>query len=88
MSHDDVLFGFRLRLFSLATEIGVRPACREKWGGLKISPNGVWRVLRRQGLSTRQRRLSLVAGYAAHYERRPAASEPERHVQSSRPGEL
>ena len=28
MSHDDVLFGFRLRLFSLAGEIGVRPACR------------------------------------------------------------
>jgi transposase-like protein len=26
--HDDVLFGFRLRLFSLAAEIGVRPACR------------------------------------------------------------
>jgi hypothetical protein len=25
MSHDDVLFGFRLRLFSLASEIGVRP---------------------------------------------------------------
>src|SRR6266545_4837533 len=30
MSHDDVLFGFRLRLFSLASEIGVRPACR-RW---------------------------------------------------------
>jgi transposase len=28
VSHDDVLFGFRLRLFSLAGEIGVRPACR------------------------------------------------------------
>jgi len=28
MSDDDVLFGFRLRLFSLAGEIGVRPACR------------------------------------------------------------
>ena len=28
MSHDDVLFGFRLRRFSLAGEIGVRPACR------------------------------------------------------------
>lgn len=155
MSHDDVLFGFRLRLFSLAGEIGVRPACRamgvhhstyyrwkrrverwglealrvrerrpprmpnelgphleqrilafslanpgfgprrisaelarEKWGGLRISPNGIWRVLRRQGLNTRQRRLSLVAGYAARYERRPALPEPERHVEASRPGEL
>jgi hypothetical protein len=28
MSDDDVLFGFRLRLFSLAGEIGVHPACR------------------------------------------------------------
>jgi len=28
VSHDDVLFGYRLRLFTLAEEIGVRPACR------------------------------------------------------------
>ncbi len=28
MSQDDVLFGCRLRLFALAGEIGVRPACR------------------------------------------------------------
>ena len=155
MSDDDVLFGFRLRLFSLAGEIGVRPACRamgvhhstyyrwkqkvdrwglealrvrerrpprmpnalgphleqrilafslahpgfgplrisaelrrERWGGLRISANGVWRCLRRHGLKTRTRRLSLVAGYAARYERRPELPEPERHVEASRPGEL
>jgi transposase InsO family protein len=155
MSDDDVLFGFRLRLFSLAGEIGVRPACRamgvhhstyyrwkqkvdrwglealrvrerrpprmpnalgphleqrilafslahpgfgplrisaelrrERWGGLRISANGVWRCLRRHGLNTRTRRLSLVAGYAARYERLPAAPEPERHVEAQRPGEL
>src|SRR5256885_5189546 len=29
MSEDDVLFGFRLRLFTLAEEIGVRAACRQ-----------------------------------------------------------
>src|SRR5215213_113216 len=29
VSHDDVLFGYRLRLFTLAEEIGVRPACRQ-----------------------------------------------------------
>jgi transposase InsO family protein len=29
VSHDDVLFGYRLRLFTLADEIGVRPACRQ-----------------------------------------------------------
>src|SRR5256885_14448806 len=28
MSEDDVLFGYRLRLFTLAGEIGVRAACR------------------------------------------------------------
>src|SRR5205809_2326052 len=28
MSKDDVLYGYRLRLFALAGEIGVRPACR------------------------------------------------------------
>ncbi len=138
MSKDDVLFGYRLRLFALAGEIGVRAACRamgvhhstyyrwaekverwglealrprerrrprmpnqlgphleqrivafalgqpgfgpkrisaelarEKWGGLKISPNGIWRVLKRHGLNTRRRRLALVAGYAAVYERKP-----------------
>jgi transposase len=29
VSHDDVLFGYRLRVFTLAAEIGVRPACRQ-----------------------------------------------------------
>ena len=28
MTHDDVLTGYRRRLFTLADEIGVRPACR------------------------------------------------------------
>jgi len=154
MSDDDVLFGFRLRLFSLAGEIGVRPACRamgvhhstyyrwkekverwglealrvrerrrprmpnelgphleqrilafslahpgvgpkriaaelqrEKWGALRISANGVWRVLKRHGLNTRARRLSLVAGYAARYERPPLPAMP-RHVEAGHPGEI
>ncbi len=133
MVDDDVLFRFRLRLFSLAQELGnVRAACRifgvhpstyyrwrgpvlrsglemlrprerrpprmpnqtsqlvearilafalgepglgprrisatlaqERWGGIVVSPNGVWRVLRRHGLSRRISRLSLVVGYAA-----------------------
>jgi transposase InsO family protein len=155
MSQDDVLFGYRLRLFALAGEIGVRAACRtmgvhhstyyrwkrrvdrwglealrvrerrrprmpnelgphleqriiafslahpgfgpkrisaelarEKWGGLQISAHGVWRVLCRHGLNTRTRRLALVAGYAARYERAPQPPEPERHVEATRPGEL
>jgi transposase InsO family protein len=61
---------------------------REKWGGLRISPNGPWRVLKRHGLNTRRKRLALVAGYAAVYERKPALPEPERHIEASRPGEL
>jgi hypothetical protein len=61
---------------------------RESWGGLRISPNGVWRVLARHGLNTRRKRLSLIAGYAAVYERKPAPPEPERHVEASRPGEI
>ena len=155
MVDDDVLFRFRLRLFSLAQELGnVRAACRifgvhpstyyrwrgpvlrsglkmlrprerrpprmpnqtsqlvearilafalgepglgprrisatlaqERWGGIVVSPNGVWRVLRRHGLSRRISRLSLVVGYAAP----PGPDQlepPARHVTASHPGEL
>ena len=154
MSHDDVLFGYRLRLFSLAAEIGVRPACRAmgvhhstyyrwkpqvetsglemlrprerrrprmpnqipamveerivafslghaglgpkriaarlarpEWGGFEVSANGVWKVLRRHGLSTRRARLALIAGHRTPYEP-PREPEPEPHVASSRPGQL
>jgi transposase InsO family protein len=61
---------------------------RPKWGGIKISPNGVWRVLRRHGLNTRAARLALVAGYAAPPE--PTRPEPteERHLEVERPGQL
>jgi transposase InsO family protein len=83
----------RVLAFSLAHP-GFGPArisaelARDRWGGLRISPNGVWRCLRRHGLTTRTRRLSLVAGYAARYERTSALPEPERHVEAQRPGEL
>jgi transposase len=60
---------------------------RERWGGIVVSHNGVWRCLRRHGLNTRAKRLSLVAGYAAPYEP-PREPEPERHVDAERPGEL
>jgi hypothetical protein len=49
---------------------------RPNWGGIELSINGVWRVLRRHGLSTRARRYGLVAGYAA---RRPQ-SGPRRRL--------
>ncbi len=61
---------------------------RERWGGLAVSPNGVWRVLRRHGLNTRARRLALVAGYAAPPQ--PERPEPPmaRHLEVDHPGEL
>jgi len=154
VSHDDVLFGYRLQLFDLAGRTSVSHACRtfgvhrstyyrwkaqvdrhglevlrprerrrpkmpnqlpamveerivsfaiahpglgprriaselrrEKWGGIVVSANGVWRVLRRHGLNTRAKRLSLVAGYRAPYEptREP---QPEPHIDVDHPGEL
>ena len=156
MGDDDVLFRFRLRLFSLAEELGnVRAACRlmgvhpstyyswkekversglemlrprerraprmpnqlspvieqrilafsiahpglgprrisaslaqERWGGIVVSHNGVWRVLKRHGLSRRINRLSLVAGYAAPPGPEREDPEPERHIAVDHPGEL
>jgi transposase InsO family protein len=66
----------------IASELG-----RERWGGIVVSHNGVWRCLRRHGLNTRAKRLALVAGYAAPYQP-PREPEPERHVEAERPGEL
>jgi len=156
MSHDDVLFRYRLRLITLADELSnVSEACRrmgvsrqtyyrlkrqaerygiealrvrerrrprqpneigphieqrivafslahpgmgprrvsaelarEKWGGLRVSEHGVWRVLCRVGLNTRSRRLALVARHRDPYERAPAPPPPERHIEASGPGEL
>jgi transposase InsO family protein len=60
---------------------------RPEWGGLEVSPNGVYKALLRHGLNTRAKRLALVAGYRAPYEP-PRDPEPEPRVESSRPGEL
>src|SRR4051794_10637143 len=58
-----------------------------KWGAIVVSPNGVWKVLRRHGLNTHAKRLGLIAGYAAPYEP-PREPAPERHIDVTRPGEL
>src|SRR3954464_14696792 len=55
---------------------------RPEWGALLVSANGVYKALRRHGLNTRAKRLSLVAGYRAPYEP-PRDPEPELHVESS-----
>jgi transposase InsO family protein len=60
---------------------------RPEWGGLLVSPNGVWKALCRHGLNTRAKRLALVAGYRAPFEP-PRAPEPELRVETTRPGEL
>jgi len=154
VSHDDVLFGYRLRLFTLAEEIGVRPACRamgvhhstyyrwkarvdrfglealrvrerrrprmpnqigphleqlviafslghpgfgarrisaelrrSKWGGIRLSEHGVYRVLARFNPNTRSKRLALIARHADPYERRPEREPAELHIDACEPGE-
>ena len=47
-----------------------------RWGGIVVSHSGVWKVLRRHGLSRRVSRLSLVAGYAAPAEPRRRSPSP------------
>ena len=60
---------------------------REKWGGLRISEHGVWRVLRRVGLNTRSKRLALIARHRDPYERCPEIAPVQRHIDATRPGE-
>jgi transposase InsO family protein len=60
---------------------------REKWGGIRISEHGVWRVLRRVGLNTRAKRLALIARHRDPYERQPDRPPPARHIDASQPGE-
>jgi transposase len=60
---------------------------RPQWGGLVVSPNGVYKALVRHGLNTRAKRLALVAGYRAPFE--PPRERPaETHLETTRPGEL
>ena len=78
----------RARRIPASGRAGSPPSWRaQRWGGLVVSHNGVWRCLRRHGLNTRQKRLSLVAGYRAPYEP-PREPAPEPHVEAERPGEL
>jgi transposase InsO family protein len=61
---------------------------QERWGAIAVSANGVWRVLRRHGLSRRISRLSLVAGYAAPPGPERLAPLEARHIAVDHPGEL
>ena len=61
---------------------------RPRWGKVQVSPSAVYRLLRRHGLNTRGRRLSLVAGYAAPPGPEPRPEPPAQHLQVDKPGEL
>jgi transposase InsO family protein len=88
-----VLVAQRIIAFSLGHP-GFGPArisaelARPLWGGLVVSPAGIYRVLRRHGLETRQKRLGLVAGYACPPDPLPRDPEPERHLEAPQPGSL
>ena len=51
---------------------------RPEWGGLVVSPNGVYKTLVRHVLNTRATRLPLIAGYRAPFEP-PRGQAPEAH---------
>ena len=154
MSEDDVLFGYRLRVFDYATRTSVSEACRvfgihrstyyvwkrrverhgleilrprerrrprmpqqlspfveerivafalghpgygprriatelgrERWGGIVVSHNGVWRCLNRHGLNTRASGCRSSPATQRPIEP-PRERQPERHVEAERPGEL
>jgi len=61
---------------------------RPIWEGHLISPSGVFKVLRRNGIATRQRRLSLVAGYASPPETEPPPQLPGQYLDVHAPGDL
>jgi transposase InsO family protein len=84
---EERIVGFSLGHPGLGPKRIAAQLARPEWGGLVVSPNGVWKVLRRHGISTRAKRLSLIAGYRAPYEP-PPEPEPEPHIQVQRPGEL
>jgi len=60
---------------------------RDKWGGIRISEHGVWRVLCRVGLNTRSKRLALIARHRDPYERAPETPPKQPHIDAAVPGE-
>jgi transposase InsO family protein len=60
---------------------------RPKWGGIRISEHGVWRVLKRFNLNTRCKRHALIARHADPYERRPETTPKALHIDATQPGE-
>lgn len=63
-----------------------------RWGRWRVSPSGVYAILRRSGLRTRWERLTRVEDTAAHTQglltERTRRRLSRRHVEAQRPGEL
>ncbi len=66
---DDLLYRFLLRVFAIVADL-----TQPRWGAIQLSANGVWRVLRRHGLSTRPGATAWSAGVLPH----PSRSGPSR----------
>ena len=82
LSRDDR--GADRRVLARASRSRAAPDRGASWparsgAALVVSPNGVYKTLRRHGLNTRAKRLALVAGYRAPYEP-PREPEPEPHI--------
>lgn len=63
------------------------------WGGVRLSPTGVYKILRRHGLRTRWERLARLEGTALETlglvtERTARQLAKTRHVEARRPGDL
>ena len=61
---------------------------RPLWGGLRVSQNGVWRVLKRHGINTRAKRLGLIACTAVPPEPAEREDHHVHHIEVDHPGEL
>jgi transposase InsO family protein len=59
-----------------------------QWGSWQISATAVHSILRRHGLNTRRKRLSLVAGYASPPEPERAPRPIPLHLEAGQPGDL
>ena len=65
----------------------VSELARRLWGGIIVSPNGVWCCLRRHGLNTRAKRLVFGCRVPCSLQP-PREPKVEALVQVDRPGEL